>query len=434
MKHIKNILIFTFVLIGIECIAQNSNLKNFTPAAIWKDNKGVPINAHGGGVLFHKGMYYWYGEHKLEGKSEEQFADGGINCYSSKDLINWKNEGIVLSVDYKDEKSDLAYGCILERPKVVYNKKNKQFVAYFKLYLKGVGYETSYVGVAVAEKPEGPFIYRHKFHGGGSQKGSGDFSMFKDDNGDLYHLTVRKPDKTFVIGKMDDDYYFIEGKYKACEGIELHTEAPAIIKKDGLYHMLSSGSSGWKPNIARYYTTKNLMSKWTYHGNPTNGFNKINGLGPEKTFGGQSSFMIPVQGVKNTFIAMFDVWKPESPIDGRYIWLPIDFNNGKMSITWHDVWNFDVFRKEKSRKKSFVDIQSPRNALPLILPDSLSQKSVASGWKMVFSDEFNDNQIDTTKWNIENTSRKRIDIMLLADEKQVEEKNGKSLLDKAANL
>jgi hypothetical protein len=36
--------------------------------------------------------------------------------------------------------------------------------------LKGVGYETSYVGVAVADKPNGPFIYHHKFHGGGSPK------------------------------------------------------------------------------------------------------------------------------------------------------------------------------------------------------------------------------------------------------------------------
>jgi hypothetical protein len=31
-------------------------------AAHWSDNK--PINAHGGGVLFHEGVYYWYGEAK----------------------------------------------------------------------------------------------------------------------------------------------------------------------------------------------------------------------------------------------------------------------------------------------------------------------------------------------------------------------------------
>lgn len=42
----------------------------------------------------------WYGEHKLEGKSETQYADGGIHCYYSSNLISWKDEGIVLSVDY----------------------------------------------------------------------------------------------------------------------------------------------------------------------------------------------------------------------------------------------------------------------------------------------------------------------------------------------
>ena len=89
---------------------------DFHPAQIWYDNNGKQLNAHGGGVLFFEGIYYWYGEHKLEGKSEATFADGGIHCYSSHDLLNWKDEGLVLSVDYKDKKNDLAYGCILERP------------------------------------------------------------------------------------------------------------------------------------------------------------------------------------------------------------------------------------------------------------------------------------------------------------------------------
>jgi hypothetical protein len=329
--------------------AQKSNLKqtDFRPAQIWSDTNGVPINAHGGGVLFFEGIYYWYGEHKLEGKSEAQFADGGIHCYSSADLINWKDEGIVLSVDYKDEKSDLAYGCILERPKVVYNAKNKQFVAYFKLYLKGVGYETSNVGVAVADKPTGPFVYHHKFHGGGSPNGSGDFSMFKDDDGSLYHLTVRKPDKAFVIGKLDSDYYYPESDYQVCKGIELHTEAPVVIKRKGVYHLLGSGSSGWKPNAARYFTTDNLLGRWTYHGNPCLGYNKMDSVGVEKTYGGQSSFIFPVEGTKDAYIAMFDIWKPDNPVTGRYIWLPIDFTDGKISVTWHDTWDLNEFKHRK---------------------------------------------------------------------------------------
>jgi hypothetical protein len=55
--------------------------------------------------LFHNGIYYWYGEHKIKSKSEANFADGGIHCYTSKDLINWTDAGIVLSVDYSNTTS-----------------------------------------------------------------------------------------------------------------------------------------------------------------------------------------------------------------------------------------------------------------------------------------------------------------------------------------
>jgi len=267
--------------------------------------------------------------------------------------MNWKDKGVVLGVDFKDTTNDVSYGCILERPKVVYNQKNREFVAFFKLYLKGVGYEKSYVGVAVAKHPAGPFTYHHKFLGGGSTKGSGDFSMFKDDDGIVYHLAVRKPDKTFVIGRLDSDYYFPEGDYHASEGIQAHTEAPAVIKRKGTYHLLGSGSSGWKPNIARYYTANNIMGKWIYHGNPCSGYNPIDSLGVEKTYGGQSSYIIPVQGRDDAYIAMFDRWKPELPIKGRYIWLPIDFTKGKMEIAWQDTWIHECFQ-QKALNQVFI--------------------------------------------------------------------------------
>jgi beta-xylosidase len=344
MKRILIVALFsnTFGLIQAQKIENIQT--NFKPAQVWLDTNGTPINAHGGGVLFYEDKYYWYGEHKLEGKSEAQFADGGIHCYSSTDLINWQDEGLVLSVEYTNPKSDIAYGCILERPKVVFNEKNKQFVAYFKLYLAGVGYVTSNVGVAVADKPTGPFVLHHKFHGADSPNGSGDFSMFKDEDGSLYHLTVRKPDKAFVIGKMDSDYYYPESKYTICKGIEAHTEAPALLKRNGLYHLLGSGSTGWKPNTARYYTAENILGEWTNQGVPCSGYNPIDKLGVDKNFGSQSAYIVPIQGKKDSFIAMFDIWQPENPISGRYIWLPIDFQNNKIEITWRDSWNLNVFK------------------------------------------------------------------------------------------
>ena len=374
-------------------------------------------------------MYYWYGEHKIEGKSEASFADGGIHCYSSKDLINWKDRGIVLSVDYANEKSDIAYGCILERPKVVYNEESKKFIAYFKLYQKGIGYEVSNVGVALADKPYGPFKYSHKFLGGGSRNGSGDFCMFKDSDGVVCHLTVRKPDKAFVIGKLQPDYlYAVPNSYQAPNGITRHTEAPAVINRKGKYYILGSGTSGWKPNAARSFEADSVQGFYTDLGNPAFGVNPNNGLGPEKTFGGQISCIIPVQGKKDAYIAMFDVWRPENPIKGGYIWLPLTFKNNNPEIHWKDNWSLSFFDKKvekiKSNKdvqltKTFVDPQSSHKVKPFVVNDSSKIK-----WKLAFSDEFNDTKIDTTKWHVENSIKKRIDVTLYADSNQVEEKDG----------
>jgi beta-glucanase (GH16 family) len=81
----------------------------------------------------------------------------------------------------------------------------------------------------------------------------------------------------------------------------------------------------------------------------------------------------------------------------------------------------DVF---VNKKKTFVDAASPKNAEPLTLQDSTKNKVEKSKWQLVFSDEFNDNKVDTTKWTVENSQKKRVDIMLYANDDQVEEKDG----------
>lgn len=50
----------------------------------------------------------------------------GVSCYSSKDLLNWKFEGIVLPAVKDDKKHDLHPSKVLERPKVIYNEKTKE--------------------------------------------------------------------------------------------------------------------------------------------------------------------------------------------------------------------------------------------------------------------------------------------------------------------
>lgn len=65
--------IFWSVTLAVACLlgafaaqAQNQATTNnaITPGEVWNDTDGNPINAHGGGILYHEGTYYWYGEYK----------------------------------------------------------------------------------------------------------------------------------------------------------------------------------------------------------------------------------------------------------------------------------------------------------------------------------------------------------------------------------
>jgi len=43
---------------------------------------------------------------------------------------------------------------------------------------------------------------------------------------------------------------------------------------------------------------------------------------------------------------MADRWVPENAIDGRYIWLPIQFDEkGTPYLEWMDEWNLDFFKE-----------------------------------------------------------------------------------------
>ena len=78
---------------------------------IWYDTAGHVVNAHGGGVLEHKGTYYLYGEHKVYGGAGNR-AHVGVHMYSSDDLEKWKDEGVALKVEDKPG-HDIEDGCIL---------------------------------------------------------------------------------------------------------------------------------------------------------------------------------------------------------------------------------------------------------------------------------------------------------------------------------
>jgi hypothetical protein len=370
MKRIK-LLMLILLFINSMGWAQKS-LAQFTPGAIWPDNKGVHINAHGGGLFYQNGTYYWFGEHKIAGDAGNR-AMVGVHCYASKDLYNWRDEGIALSVS-QDTANDIAKGCILERPKVIYNKKTKKYVMWFHLELLGQGYKAARAGVATSDKVNGPYTFIRSYRPNpgfmpyypagttdnekvncnhpnnksekffcrdlpGGQMAR-DMNLFVDGDGKAYHIFSAEENFTLDIAELNGDYTGHTGKFvRVYAGHQ--TEAPAIFKHKGIYYMVGSGTTGWAPNAARWFSAKSIWGPWTYHGNP------CQGKGAEITFGGQSTYVLPVAGKKDAFIFMADKWVPKNAIDGRYIWLPITFNGDDITINWMDSWNMSVFDKAK---------------------------------------------------------------------------------------
>src|SRR5690606_31206307 len=120
--------------------------REFTPGEVWKDTEGQPIQAHGGGMLYHEGVYYWYGENKetetlaipvirSNGEAGTRYRTNviGVSCYTSTDLLNWKNEGVVLKAVADDPQHDLRPENVLERPKVIYNEASGSFVMWMHI-------------------------------------------------------------------------------------------------------------------------------------------------------------------------------------------------------------------------------------------------------------------------------------------------------------
>lgn len=314
---------------------------SFHPGEIWRDTDGKPIQAHGGGILYDNGLYYWFGENK-DGENYLDESKGflhrvdviGISCYSSSDLLNWKNEGLVLSAEKNNPQSDLHPSKVLERPKVIRNPKTGRYVLF--AHVDTADYQYARIGVAVSDAPGGPYQYLGSMQPNGHD--SRDMTVFQDEDGAAYLFFSSEWNKTLRIIKLNDEY-LQPTNIETTAFVNQSREAPAVFKRNGKYFMISSGCTGWDPNQAELAVADSPLGPWTVLGNP------CIGTDADITFYAQSTFVFPVASKKNTLIAMFDRWKKDNLRDSRYVWLPVTFDGEQVKIGWYDEWTLTIFER-----------------------------------------------------------------------------------------
>jgi len=295
------------------------------PGEVWPDDRGRHIQAHGGGIIKLGDTYYWFGEDRSRDNDPNLRY---VACYASKDLAHWQFRNQAVKAD---DPAKLGAGWILERPKVFYNEKTNKYVMY--AHIDNKSYEFASVAVFTCDTVDGDYRYVKDFRPLGQQ--SRDIGQFIDDDGAAYLIFEDRPNG-FHIAKLSDDYLTVEKDvhlFSKKQGGAL--EGGALVHYNGLYYVMGSKMSGWNPNSNQYATAIRLEGPWS-------DFKDI--APPEKnTYGSQSSMLLKVVGSKTTsIIFMGDIWKPHAQWDSRYLWMPLEIGDGKLTLPEPKPWTIHV--------------------------------------------------------------------------------------------
>jgi hypothetical protein len=294
------------------------------PGEIWLDDRGRPVQAHGGGVLQHGDTFYFFGEDRSR---ENDLDFRYVACYASKDLLHWTFRKQVLKLAAVGGVEGVDGRLVLERPKVFYHAGTKKFVMY--MHIDGNRYRVARVGVAVCDTPDGDYQFLRSFRPLGHE--SRDIGAFVDDDGSAYLIFEDRPNG-FHIAKLSDDY--LDVARDVCL-IRAKLEGGAIVRHDDLYYCLGSALTGWNPNPNKYATAKQLEGPWS----------DWKDIAPpeKKTWGAQSTFLLKIAGSRaTTVIFMGDLWRPRTQRDSRYLWMPLEIGDGRMRLPEPREWKIDV--------------------------------------------------------------------------------------------
>jgi len=244
-----------------------------------RDMDGNIIDAHDGSIEFWDGLFWLYGTRYADSDGYDVGGNHFVS-YSSPDLEKWTPRGILLP--------DRPTG-LYSRPYVKKNPITGQYVLWFnwiegwrgkKNWNNGDGPTSpGRIGVALAEKPEGPFIV-HNMEGairGQAMapgdvpihaQGVGDLNLFTDEDGTGFiTYTIKSNRFGMIIERLSPDY--LRGTGECSEVLGHVVEAPAMFKRNGWYYVLFGTLCCYCPqgSGAMVFRSRNPLGPYEYRDN-----------------------------------------------------------------------------------------------------------------------------------------------------------------------
>lgn len=198
------------------------------------------------------GKVYLYGSKDNSGDTE--FCSTEYKVFSSTNLIDWKDEGIIFNST--DKEYGLGNGLTLGGPDCVYH--DKKYYLYYCMY-------GNRMGVAVSNSPKGPFKNLGKVTPADGT--SIDPAVLVDDDGSCYyfwgqfHLRGGRlaNDMKTVIPETIQSTILTEHEQGFHEGV-------SVRKINGLYYLVYADISKGKPHCLAYATSKYPLGPYKKRG------------------------------------------------------------------------------------------------------------------------------------------------------------------------
>lgn len=313
----------------IALCTASSQAATFFPLINMTDTAGTLIQAHGGNIIQSQdssdSSWYWFGEDKTGQTTGGTFQ--GVSCYKSADLGTWEYQGHVLS---PIAGTNISSSMIVERPKVIYNEKNQEYVMWF--HGDSSNYGAAQVGVATSNTIEGPYNWRGNFNPFGQQ--SRDMTIYKDpDDGTGYLIFATNNNADFEIATLDDDYYNVAESQYTFKGV--YQEAPGVFKIDGVYYLLFSPQDGWTPTDNGFHSATSMKGPWS----------DTTLIAPKGAYAylTQNAYDITIKGSQETFyLYLGDHWSGNQLGSSTYAFYPAIYNGSSISLEYTSGWQLDT--------------------------------------------------------------------------------------------
>ncbi|MCX4489962.1 RICIN domain-containing protein [Streptomyces anulatus] len=271
------------------------------------DPNGDPVHAHGGGVVKVDSYYYWFGEDRHPDNSFRY-----VSAYRSTDLKTWEFRNHVLTESTHPE----LVGANIERPKVIYNEATGKFVMWMHKEGSATDYSEARAAVAVSSTVDGDYTWQGSLRPLGHM--SRDITTFVDTDGTGYMISAANENADLHVYRLTDDFTAPAALVNKLWAGQWR-EAPAMFKRDGVYFLLTSGSTGWSPNQQKYATADSITGSWS----------GLKDIGDSTTYRSQTAYVLTIQGTKGTsYLYMGDRWGNSMGgmvEDSAYVWAPLTF-------------------------------------------------------------------------------------------------------------